>query len=79
MMSGMDAVMIPESLSVPLLTVPTAAHKCGAALDRFRTALRRREPELLALGIVIRVGPHRLVRGDKLDDLLRILGGADRG
>lgn len=70
---------VASTLTLSLLTVPDAATRCGVALDRFRTDVRRREPELIAAGVMLKAGKHRLIRADRLNDLLGILGGDNRG
>lgn len=58
------------------LTVPTAAHKAELPLDKTRTVVRLHEAELVAAGVILKAGRHRLVRADRLDDLAAVVAGA---
>ena len=67
------------TLTRTLFTLPTAAAKCGLSVDRVRTASRLREAELIARGVLVKVGRWRLVAADRLTDLAAVVSEPLRG
>jgi hypothetical protein len=56
-----------------LITLPQASTRLGVALDWFRVRVRRHEQDLLLRGLLVKAGRHRLLKADRLDELLAAL------
>ncbi len=70
-----NEVLMIATTNSELITVPQAATRMGIPLDRLRARVRLAETRLVALGLVVRAGRHRLVQADQLEELRKAMEG----